>query len=448
MRTQEVALAGLPSELLARWAGAPHRFLLDGGDSRSWGDGTALFSARPVATLSIFGDGRARISTESGSEATAGEPFALLDEFRRRFTSDHGDDFGGLVAVALSFDLSRLLEKLRVRRRPGADELVLFAAAYDWVAIWSYLDRSCRLASRGDAGEVRAAIEKWPPRAVTPAHRPGSRPLTPDASRERHLDGVRRALEHIAAGDIYQVNLAQRFSSPGAPPAATAFVDLLQSHPMPFAGYFDLGQTELVSNSPECFLDVRGRRVATLPIKGTRPRGLDAAGDRALVAALREDPKERAEHVMIVDLERNDLGRVCAVGSVRVDELMRVESFGSLHHLVSRVSGELEEGRTIGDLLRATFPGGSVTGAPKLRAIEIIDDLEPCVRGFYTGAIGYVCGERAVFNLAIRTAVCRAGRMTYHAGGGIVADSDPDREYEETLLKAQPVLSLLAASAA
>jgi para-aminobenzoate synthetase component I len=216
---------------------------------------------------------------------------------------------------------------------------------------------------------------------------------------------------------------------------------------MPFAAYIDGGDFALVSNSPECFLTLDGDRLATFPIKGTRPRDADARRDHATAAELQADPKEQAEHVMIVDLERNDLGRVCAIGTVRVDEFARVHSFPSLHHLVSKVSGRLATGTPLADVLRATFPGGSITGAPKIRAMEIIDELEPVSRSFYTGAVGFIGFDgRAVFNLAIRTAVATPTTFTYHAGGGIVADSVPAREYDETLLKARAFFAALTAT--
>ncbi len=203
-----------------------------------------------------------------------------------------------------------------------------------------------------------------------------------------------------------------------------------------------------MSNSPECFLERDGDRVATFPIKGTRRRGASAADDRRLLDELRASEKERAEHLMIVDLERNDLGRVCRFGSVRVPELARPSSLPSLHHLESVVEGRLRPRVSTADLLRATFPGGSISGAPKIRAMEIIAELESAPRRFYTGAIGFIDGARwARLNIAIRTAVVAGPRLLYHSGGGIVADSVPEREYEETMLKAQSFFAAIGADA-
>jgi len=268
-------------------------------------------------------------------------------------------------------------------------------------------------------------------------------------SREQYLAAVRVALDHIAAGDVYQVNLARRFVVSEPPAPATLFTALQREHEAPFAAYVDAGDFVLVSNSPECFLTLRDDVVATFPVKGTRRRGVDTYSDRDLARELATDPKERAEHVMIVDLERNDLGRVCSYGSVRVEALAQVQTFPSLHHLVSEVTGRLRPPGSLSAVLRAAFPGGSITGAPKIRAMEIIDNLEPVSRSFYTGAIGFIAAHReAVFNIAIRTAIVTGRTMAYYAGGGIVADSVPAREYEETFLKSQAFFAALTAVAA
>jgi para-aminobenzoate synthetase component 1 len=318
--------------------------------------------------------------------------------------------------------------------------LVLYAAAYDRLLSYDY------------------ATGRYHSGAPLPHPLPGSRQaaaeaallrVRPEVSKEGYVGAVRRALDYIAAGDIYQVNLAQRFVADGRLSAAALYAAMQRQHPMPFSAYVDCGDVALASNSPECLLLLGGETLSTFPIKGTRPRSADAATDRRLGAALLADAKEMAEHVMIVDLERNDLGRVCKTGSVRVDELARLHSFPSLHHLVSKVTGAVVGGVSLPEILRATFPGGSISGAPKIRALEIIEELEPVERGFYTGSIGFIddCG-RASFNIAIRTAVATANRVGYHAGGGIVADSDAEREYDETLLKAQPFFAALRAKAA
>jgi para-aminobenzoate synthetase component 1 len=213
---------------------------------------------------------------------------------------------------------------------------------------------------------------------------------------------------------------------------------------MPRNAYIDAESFQILSNSPELFLERHGTRIATQPIKGTRSRGQTSAEDARRRAELRSDSKERAEHVMIVDLERNDLGRICRTGTVRVPHAPRVHSYPTLHHLVSTVEGTLAEDVPTAEVIRATFPGGSITGAPKIRAMEIIDALEPNTRGVYTGALGLIdaAGDMHL-SLPIRTAVTTGGRIYYSAGGGIVADSDADAEYAESLLKAEGLLAAL-----
>ncbi len=256
---------------------------------------------------------------------------------------------------------------------------------------------------------------------------------------------VRRAQEHIGSGDIYQVNLAHRFGGrwSGAPAQALGFyARLRQRSPAPYAALLRAEGRAIASSSPELFLQIHGREVVTRPIKGTRPRAGDGAGDAAAERELASSSKERAELVMITDLERNDLGQVCEYGSVEVRELLKLERFAQVHHMVSTVAGRLREGVQPVDALRACFPGGSVTGAPKKRAREIIAELEPAKRGLYTGAIGcFGYDGRCTFNIAIRTAILEhGGAAHFHAGAGIVADSDPRQEWDETMWKASGIL--------
>jgi para-aminobenzoate synthetase component 1 len=252
--------------------------------------------------------------------------------------------------------------------------------------------------------------------------------------------------EYIFAGDIFQANLSQRFDTALNEPPWALYRRLRSRNAAPFAAYLDFPEAVVLSASPERFLrvDIAGH-VETRPIKGTRPRGVGAEHDAALGLELAESDKDRAENLMIVDLMRNDLSRVCAPGTVRVPELFALERYATVQHLVSTVVGELAPGRNALDLLRAAFPGGSITGAPKLRAMEIIAELEPSARGVYCGAIGYwsVTGSLDC-SIAIRTAVARAGRVYFSAGGGIVADSDLEQEYRETLDKARGMIDALA----
>jgi para-aminobenzoate synthetase component 1 len=247
---------------------------------------------------------------------------------------------------------------------------------------------------------------------------------------------VARAQEYIAAGDIYQVNLAQKFRTPFAGNPYRLFEHLLARSPAPGGAFLDFGDTRILSASPELFLRIRGRHITTRPIKGTRPRDRDPLRDEQLAFELQTDPKELAELVMITDLERNDLGQICEYGSVTVTRLAQLERFPQVFHLVSTVEGHLRPEIDALEAVRACIPGGSITGAPKKRACEIIAELEPCPRGIYTGLIGYFdANGDATFSLAIRTLVQEPGELHFSAGSGITAGSIPAREYEETLHK-------------
>jgi anthranilate/para-aminobenzoate synthase component I len=262
--------------------------------------------------------------------------------------------------------------------------------------------------------------------------------LEPEIPAEEYIRRVRKAQEYIAAGDIYQVNIAQRYSLPWSPGVSgyELYRELREVSPAPYAAFLRFRGRQILSSSPELFLEIRGRSVSTRPIKGTRPRDTDPARDEGFAAELVSSPKEIAELVMITDLERNDLGQICEFGSVKVTDLARLERFEHVFHLVSTVRGTLREEIDHLTALEACFPGGSITGAPKRRAMEIIAELERGPRGPYTGAIGYFGVDGGTqFSIAIRTAVIEGDRLEYLLGAGIVADSDPVAEYEETLHK-------------
>jgi para-aminobenzoate synthetase component 1 len=269
----------------------------------------------------------------------------------------------------------------------------------------------------------------------------GGRTVRSTLSRVEFIGRVERALRYIRSGDIYQVNLSQRLAVPYPRDSWSLFRVLKEVSPAPFAAYLDCGQLQLASSSPELFLGLSGSHILTRPIKGTRPRSPDPVRDSQLAAELLASPKERAELVMITDLLRNDLGRVCEFGSVQVPELIRLERYAQVQHLVSTVEGRLRGAESHVQALERCFPGGSITGAPKVRAMEVIDELEPCSRGPYTGALGYLGFNReSQLSIIIRTAICQAGWAHFPVGAGIVADSDPAAEYEETLAKARGFL--------
>jgi para-aminobenzoate synthetase component 1 len=358
--------------------------------------------------------------------------------------------FQGGIAGYVGYDWGAELEHVA---RPRADRLTrnlpdVALALYDWVIAWDHLEQKAWLsawdAPRAAWVRERLTAHNAPP--VLDRPRPPSTALESNFTRAEFERAVSRIREYIAAGDVYQVNLSQRFHAPCDGSALALYRRLRARNPAPFGAYLEFGDAQVASISPERFvrLDATTRAAEARPIKGTRPRGTTSVEDSALARELLESEKDRAENVMIVDLLRNDLGKVCRPGSVRVPSLFALESHPTVHHLVSTVTGELAEGADAFDLLRAAFPGGSVTGAPKIRAMQIIAELERAPRGLYCGAIGYVSVTGAMdFNIPIRTIVLRNGSATFHAGAGIVWDSDPAAEYDETLAKARTMIEAL-----
>jgi len=330
-----------------------------------------------------------------------------------------------------------LEEELQKRSRHGAEGAAIGHVTYDGEFCFAFHERLHVFLHEEN---------RWinPPEnfenAPTPAD-PLRIDFRPQVEREVFLEMVRRAKEFIAAGDIYQVCLSHPFFAPPSSRAWDFHEALRRFSPAPYSAYLDHGDSQIVSASPECFLQMAGRQILTRPIKGTRPRMADPQSDRLSSEELKASAKEAAELVMITDLERNDLGQVCEYGSVRVPELLHLEAYEQVFHLVSTVEGRLRDGVSHLEALRACFPGGSISGAPKKRAMEIITELEPFPRGLYTGAIGYFgFNGESRFSMAIRTAVFEPERAHFHVGAGIVADSDEESEWRETWHKAAGLL--------
>jgi para-aminobenzoate synthetase component I len=268
--------------------------------------------------------------------------------------------------------------------------------------------------------------------------------FTSNFTHYEYINAIKKAKQYISCGDIYQVNLSQRFECQIETQPFELYKKLHDINPAPFSAFLDYGDFAIVSSSPERFLSIKNGVVQTRPIKGTRPRGKNAAEDRKLGQELLESEKDRAELVMIVDLERNDLGRACEYGTVRVKKLAEIEKYPTVFHTVATVEGILYKGRDAIDMLKAVFPGGSITGAPKIRAMEIIEELEPTKRSVYTGAIGYLgFNGNADLNIVIRTFIVKGNKAYFQVGGGIVADSDPEAEYQETLDKAKALIDTI-----
>jgi para-aminobenzoate synthetase component I len=477
-----------PLEIAARFADLPYFFLLDSatgsaGETHQLGRYSFL-TADPVQVVRSKGP-----ATELGGPGQSwtpldADPLAAVRELLRPWAAEPVPGvppFQGGAAGFVGYDYGAVLERLP---RPRFDDLAIpdvVLGLYDWVIAWDHrLDTawivSTGLPAAGDdrLGRARARLRMVRERLDGPARAarlPG--PTAPHPAVEApsypvlgvdgadaiglrstfthrgYLDAVARVRDYIVAGDIFQANLSQRFQAPLAEPPFELYRRLRARNPAAFAAYLDYGDLQVLSASPERFLrlDENGRHVETRPIKGTRPRGLGPMHDAALGRALAESDKDRAENVMIVDLLRNDLSRVCRPGTVRVPELFALEHLPTVHHLVSTVVGDLDPDADAFDLLRAAFPGGSITGAPKVRAMEIIAELEPSQRGVYCGSIGYVSATGAMdTSIVIRTYLALRGRVYFQAGGGIVADSDPELEYRETLDKARALIGALAGS--
>ncbi len=363
------------------------------------------------------------------SQAAESEPFTLL--------ACEPD----LVLSGTAADWPILERELTARQRPGADLGLPDGAAIGWVGF----DGRFRFGFYDTLHIFHHGSTTWtnPPQFPSFSEEPAFPKIAfaPQIAEPTFLEMVRRAQEYIAAGDIYQVCLSHPFVAPFAGDAWPFYEALRHHSPAPHAAFLDLQGTQVVSSSPECFLSLSGRSITTRPIKGTRPRRADSQLDQRFAYDLITSPKEIAELVMITDLERNDLGRICEYGSVSVPELLKIESFEHVHHLVSTVSGTLRPEVSHPAALMSCFPGGSISGAPKKRALEIIAELEPFPRGLYTGAIGYFgYNGESRFNIAIRTAVFENGQASFHVGAGIVADSVPEREWQETLDKAAGLL--------
>ncbi len=357
--------------------------------------------------------------------------------------------FAGGALGYWGYDLARRLMNLPHLAQAAERLPDMAIGIYDWALVLDHQLRTARLVSHRRFPETEILLPQLVQRmqAETPLPRNDfgvTGEITSNFTPESYAAAFTTVQRYLQAGDCYQVNLAQRFSAPATGDALGAYLVLRQLGAAPYSAFLNLPQAQILCASPECFLTVQRGQVTTRPIKGTRPRSGDEQQDRRLAEELRSHPKDRAENLMIVDLLRNDLGKSCAAGSVRVPQLFEVESFANVHHLVSTVEGRLAPGRDALDVLRDCFPGGSITGAPKLRAMQIIEQLEPHRRGVYCGAIGYIGFDGNMdTNIAIRTLVYNHGEIRCWAGGGIVADSGMEAEYQETLDKASAMLALL-----
>jgi para-aminobenzoate synthetase component 1 len=468
---EEIASTHTPESLVQRLQGEPGVILLrsalfDGGQSRY-----SFVVARPFLTLITYGS-RCELFHEHAARNAGsaplvqfGNPWHVLDGLMARYELLDEPDLpfplGGCFGY-WGYDLKNFVEP-KLRRR-AVNDLELpdcHVGFYGSLAVFDHhLGKTWIVATGLDADGSRCERNLRAQENFWRRHLAGSLSVERGAwsvgrtraaasmkstfTRESFIQAVERAQRYIRAGDIYQVNLAQRLAADCGYSSWELYQTLAEVSPAPFSAYLDCGGFQIASSSPELFLRLSGSHILTRPIKGTRPRSNDPTRDAQLAYELQTSPKEMAELVMITDLLRNDLGRVCEYGSVQVPELVRLERYPQVQHLVSTVEGRLRAGVTHFAAFASCFPGGSITGAPKIRAMEIIDELEPVTRGPYTGAIGYLGFNReSQLSIAIRSAIVRDGTAWFYAGAGIVADSVPEAEYEETLAKARGFLTAL-----
>jgi len=480
----ELAPAPEPVDTCARFRDLPFLLFLDSATDPEHLGRYSFLAADPATAVRSKG-----LLTQELVEGSwirvAGDPLAHIGALVAAHATAPVTElppFQGGAAGYVAYDWGMMLERVP---RPRYDDLAvpdLLLGLYDWVIAWDHAAGrawviSTGIPERGLARQRRAAErlafvndqlggpgagglparQKDAVAPGAPPHQarssaapsypvPGIPGVRSNFTREGYLNAVGRVIEYVYAGDIFQANLSQRLEAPLVGTPLDLYRRLRQRNPAPFSAFLDFGDLVVASSSPERFLQVQpDGRVETRPIKGTRPRGLSPEHDAALARALVESDKDRAENVMIVDLLRNDLSRVCRAGTVRVPELFAVEHYATVHHLVSTVVGELAPEHGAVDLLRAAFPGGSITGAPKVRAMQIIAELEPTQRAAYCGSIGYLSLTGALdTSIVIRTCLVLGRDVYFQVGGGIVADSDPEQEYRETLDKARGLIAALA----
>lgn len=452
------------ARLFARIAHKPWAVFLDSGQML---DSTGhpgsqygrydIMVADPFMTF-VTREAQTEIMRRGQTTVSAQDPFELIKQAIKPFVAARSElPFTGGVVGYWGYDLARCLEKLPDIASDSDQLPAMQVGVYDWAVVVDHRNQSACLVSNGFDATTH---EHWD--ALCALFDQPFENCTPDSERFAVTSAVQANMDkaayaraftaiqnYIHEGDCYQVNLAQRFSAKADGDGWLAYCKLREVSPAPFMAYMNLDRVQVLSGSPERFLQVVDGYVETRPIKGTRPRAAEAAEDAANAADLQSSLKDRAENLMIVDLLRNDIGKSCETGSVRADQLFQLQSFANVHHLVSIVTGRLQVSKTAIDLLRGCFPGGSITGAPKLRSMEIIEELEPHRRGVYCGAIGYLGFDGNMdTNIAIRTAVYvknaeNQGEISFYAGGGIVADSDLEKEYKETLDKASGMLKVM-----
>jgi para-aminobenzoate synthetase component 1 len=450
---QEIQTSHTPESLVEQLAGEPGVILLRSAMFDSPHAHYSFVTARPFLKFRSFGS-RCEIATDS-AHIQFGNPWHVLDGLMSRYELldeiDLPFPLGGCFGY-WGYDLKNFVEPKLPRTAVNDLELPdCNVGFYDSVVVFDHRLAKTWIVSTGlqadgsrSEAQAKRSLEFWHDAAsrsqqssLWQSASECAGPIESNLTRAQFIANVQRAQDYIHHGHIYQVNLSQRLAAHWPHSAWDLFNNLHAVSPAPFSAYLDCDDFQLCSSSPELFLRLSGNSIQTRPIKGTRPRSTDSVRDAQLTYELQTSAKEMSELVMITDLLRNDLGKICEYGSVNVPELVRLERYPQVQHLVSTVEGRLRDDQTHFSSFASCFPGGSITGAPKIRAMEIIDELEPITRGPYTGAIGYLGFNReSQLSITIRTALCKNGKTYFHVGAGIVADSNPEAEYEETLAKA------------
>lgn len=402
----------------------------------------------PVAV--IRGKNEALYINENGKEKIEkGNPLYVMQQYMEKWKTECNPEYppfqGGAIGY-FSYDCIRYIEKIPAIAEDDMDIPDIFFLLFDDVFIYDQKEKMLWIITHyiDNLEEAEGRLAEWKnlwlqgvPEVTMAFNGSGSRKEGVSFTEAGFMDAVERIQQYIEAGDVFQVNLSTRQEQSLQTHPLEIYTKLREINPSPYMGYLELGDFQIVSGSPELLIKKQGNEASTRPIAGTRSRGENEQEDESLAKELIENEKERAEHVMLVDLERNDLGRVCKYGTVEVDEFMVIEKYSHVMHIVSNVRGEIEQDKDAFDLVKAVFPGGTITGAPKIRTMEIIEELEPVRRGIYTGSIGWIgySGDMEL-NIVIRTLLAKDGQAYVQAGAGIVIDSNPKNEYKESLKKA------------
>lgn len=456
MKCSELIYNRDSSKLFAVVAAEPWSMFLDSAYPDNDSGRYDIIVARPLITFETKGN-QTLVTTKTTTTTTTDDPFNLIKQYLGNQAKNHsGLPFCGGAVGYFGYDLGRKIETLPVLAKQDIDLPELAVGIYDWAVIVdhhvrrTWLVSFCRFAETIRAWQTLQTLFadstimnniKSPPLAITTQ-------IKPNMTKAQYHRAFDRIKDYIGQGDCYQVNLAQRFSAQFTGNSWDVYRRLRQLNPAPFSAYIHLQNGAVLSSSPERFLKIRDQQVETKPIKGTIHRSVFAYEDKALATSLLESAKDRAENLMIVDLLRNDISKLCVPGSVVVPQLFALESYATVHHLVSTITGRLTQTAHAIELLRACFPGGSITGAPKLRAMEIIEELEPHRRSVYCGSIAYLGFDGNMdSNICIRTLLHDRAHLYFYAGGGIVWDSNVQAEYDECFTKAAALFKLFKSHA-